>query len=64
MLPLMSWMDLCFLFADVQVPVFLRFERFADFLLELTQASLGFPAVRFSFRADLAMLLYRRLRLA
>lgn len=63
-LPLMSWINLWFFLANLQVPFFLRFDRFADFLLELTQARSRFPAVRFRFRANLAMLLYRRLRLA
>lgn len=60
----MRWMELFFVLADLQVPFFLRFEFFADFLLELTHARSRFPAVRFRARADLAMLLYRRLRLA
>lgn len=56
-------MELFFARAELQVPFFLRFERFADLLLDLTHASLSFPAVRFSFRANRAILLYRRLRL-
>lgn len=60
---MMRWMDLCFRLAELQRPFFLRFDVFADFLLNFTHARPRFRAVRFLFRADLAMLLYRRLRL-
>lgn len=60
---MMRWMDLFFVLAEVQRPFFLRFDAFANFLLDLTHARPRFRAVRFLFRANLAMLLYRRLRL-
>lgn len=62
-LPLMRWMNLFFVLANLQVPAFLRFEVFANFLLDLTHAVRRFPAVRFSFRANVRILRYRRLRL-